>query len=158
MRLKANTVAIELEAHGLFATSVEAVTKYGRYSTATLAKLIAGAYGGGCGKASTAAYWRAHGRAVLAIVYASMVEPRDDYRARTPEVITEQKLSDALVHVLDRMGCKPETLEQAAEAVYPDFGGPAFRDALVAYGRGTAALKLVYDGVHDGTGKRGGGR
>lgn len=135
MRLRDNTVAIELEAHGLFVTSVAAVEKFGKYSTATLAKMIASAYGGGCGKASTAAYWRGHGRVVCAVVYGGLVEPRDDYRAPQPE-ITREKLANALVHVLDRMGCKPETLEQAAEAVYPDFGGPAFRDALIDFGRG----------------------
>lgn len=81
MRLKDNTIAIELQGHGLFVSSVDAVTKHSAKSAYVLAKLIASAYGGGCGKASTVAYWRAYARPVLAVVYAGLVDPRDDYRA-----------------------------------------------------------------------------
>jgi hypothetical protein len=46
------------------------------------------------------------------------------------------KLSDALTRVLNRMDSKGETLEEAVEAVYPDFGDMKFRAALIAYAQG----------------------
>lgn len=45
-------------------------------------------------------------------------------------------LRDAAGQVIDRMDYKPETIEQAAEAVYPDWGGPGFRDDLVRFLKG----------------------
>ena len=79
MRLPKDAVAVELAAHGLFCTSITFVGSVGGYSQRVLAKLIAEAYGGGCGKASTATYWLGYPRAVLAIVYGGMVEPTEVY-------------------------------------------------------------------------------
>jgi hypothetical protein len=49
---------------------------------------------------------------------------------------TAQDLADALARVLDRMGTKAETLEQAVDAVYADYGDRSFRNALLRYARG----------------------
>lgn len=48
----------------------------------------------------------------------------------------QSDLSAALGLVLDRMGCYPETLDQAIEAVQDDFGGRTFGVALRAYAQG----------------------
>jgi hypothetical protein len=75
--MKPGTVAVELPGHGEFATSVEFVTKLDAMSKHDLARNIADAYGGGCGKASTRAYWLTYPRTLLAIVYGGLVEPRN---------------------------------------------------------------------------------
>jgi hypothetical protein len=49
-----------------------------------------------------------------------------------------ERLRDALARVLDRMGTKNETLVEAVEAVYPDYGGATFRRQLIAYAKGRA--------------------
>lgn len=53
-----------------------------------------------------------------------------------PDEATMSRLRDAFAHVLCRQDDKSETVEQAAEAVYPDFGDVRFRDLLVAYAKG----------------------
>lgn len=88
MRLKTNTIAIELAGHGQFITSLEVVTRFDDYTKRELAKHIAEAYGGGCGSASTITYWLTYSRSVLAIVYGGMVEPRDNYRADKPVALS----------------------------------------------------------------------
>ena len=64
----------------------------------------------------------------------------DDSAGRCPvcqAAFTRQNnLSLALGLVLDRMGCYPETLDQAIEAVQDDFGGRAFGDVLRTYAQG----------------------
>jgi hypothetical protein len=42
-------------------------------------------------------------------------------------------LSAAFARVLSRMDDKGETLDEAVEAVYPDFGGMDFRAALLVF-------------------------
>jgi hypothetical protein len=50
---------------------------------------------------------------------------------------TAEQLDEALTRVLDRMGCKPETLEQAVYVVAEDFGGTAkFRALLIRAAQG----------------------
>jgi hypothetical protein len=50
---------------------------------------------------------------------------------------TADALREAHARVIDRIDCYNESVEAAAEAVYPDYGGLAFRTALISYTTGT---------------------
>jgi len=70
-------VTVELPGHGEFKTTLDAVAKAERATKRQLAQMIADAYGGGCGKASTQAYWLIYPKAILTIVYGGLVTPKN---------------------------------------------------------------------------------
>lgn len=74
-RLAKDTIAVELSGHGFFCTSIGAVSMRADYTQRVLAKLIAEAYGGGCGEASTKSYWLRFPKTVLLVVYGGLVDP-----------------------------------------------------------------------------------
>lgn len=45
------------------------------------------------------------------------------------------QLDEAFAHVVNRQDDHDESLEEAVEAVYPDFGGMEFRAKLIAFAR-----------------------
>jgi hypothetical protein len=76
MRLT-NVLTVELEAHGEFKCSLDTFNSFNArgYTKWDLCKAIAEAYGGGCGKHSTATYWNQFDRSILVIVIGGLTNP-----------------------------------------------------------------------------------
>jgi hypothetical protein len=55
-------------------------------------------------------------------------------RAEAENQAADRALDEAVARVLDRMGSRPETWPEAAEAVYGDYGGAEFLERLLAEG------------------------
>ena len=90
MRLRPDTIAIQLEQHGLFVSSIQAVEAASAQLTKReLARAIAACYADADRRRfTTTTYWMQYAAATLAIVYAGIYDPRDDYQraAATPLV------------------------------------------------------------------------
>lgn len=71
-----NSLSVTLQGHGTFATSLCWIRQTDHYTKRELARMIAEAYGGGCGDSSHPTYWlRTFPKGVLQIVYHGMVHP-----------------------------------------------------------------------------------
>lgn len=75
---RVSRLTVELEAHGEFSSRLGWIRQTDHYSKRDLGKLIADAFGGGQGLASSASYWtKTYPKAVLLIVYNGLVHPEN---------------------------------------------------------------------------------
>lgn len=123
-------VSVTLAEHGEFTTSVETVARVERSSKRELAQMITDAYGGGCGRASTKTYWLAYPKAILAVVYGGLVEPKDGVR-HARERARVAAFGPATYPVDDRMIAAPVESYHARRA-YELMLKPAERVAYAA--------------------------
>lgn len=71
---------------------------------------------------------------------AEIAAPIVTTRTRTVSEAVYDKFVAAHARVIERIDEKGETVAEAAEAVYPDYGGPRFRDDLVRFATGRLLL------------------